>query len=170
MMLSLNHKLTRRRIIPIAVTTAISMLGLQGCGMRQIYDDQATIARTARTIANSTPQSGSIVTTHAGAWLTGERIPASKSQPDIYDRHVVYNATSPSLSAIATWIVQQIGVRAEVDASATQTSAGAPSAPAAIPLSVPGRTPGLPAGLATSLSSYGSSSAPADTSMPLRYS
>lgn len=170
MMLSLKHSLTRRRAVPIAVTTAISILGLQGCGMKQIYDDQATIARTARTIANSTPQSSSIITTHAGAWLTGERIPASKSQPDIYDKHVVYNATSPSLSAIATWIVQQIGVRAEVDASATQTSAGTPSAPAAIPLNVPGRTPTLPAGLATALSPFGGTSAPADTGMPLRYS
>lgn len=155
----------------------LTIVAVQGCALRPLYDEQRAIGNAARTAATSAPQSAPIVTTHDGEWLMGERVAASKPQPDIFDKHVVYFSASPTLSGIAAWIAQQVGVRAEVDASATRPLpiAGAPVPPAGMtPTSQPPGTavvtPTLPMGLATSLASFGGSGGTSGSALPLRYS
>ncbi|CAG2155434.1 type II secretion system protein GspD [Cupriavidus numazuensis] len=97
---------------------------LSGCGVTQTRDVQNAIAADAQARYADAPRSRPVFRVHEGAWLLGEKIRASKAQPDIYGKHVVFKGTIGSLNEAANWIVQSVGVRATVEASALAAPTG----------------------------------------------
>lgn len=114
-----------------AATVAAATL-LSGCGVMETRNLQNAIGSDAHAAYADAPRSRPVFRVHEGAWLMGEKIRASKPQPDIYNKHVVFRGTLGSLTEAASWIAQSIGVRATVDASAVATavSGTAPTQPA----------------------------------------
>ncbi|MBY4898651.1 type II secretion system protein GspD [Cupriavidus sp. AU9028] len=100
-----------------AAAVAASTL-LSGCGAMETRNIQNGIASEARGHLADTPRSRPVFRVHDGAWLMGERIRASKAQPEIYSKQVVFRGTLASLNEVANWIAQSVGVRATVEASA----------------------------------------------------
>ncbi|CAM3382379.1 MULTISPECIES: type II secretion system protein GspD [Cupriavidus] len=106
---------------------------LSGCGVMETRNVQNAIGNEAHAAYADAPRSRPVFRVHEGAWLMGEKIRASKPQPDIYNKHVVFKGTLGSLTEAANWIAQSVGVRATVDASAVASATGgsAPAQPAA---------------------------------------
>ncbi|MDK2660127.1 pilus assembly protein PilN [Cupriavidus sp. LEh21] len=106
---------------------------LTGCGVVETRNIQNAIGNEAHAAYADVPRSRPVFRVHEGAWLMGEKIRASKPQPDIYNKHVVFKGTLGSLTEAANWIAQSVGVRATVDASAVASATGgsAPTQPAA---------------------------------------
>lgn len=103
----------------IATVVATMLSSMSGCGTYQTYRDQAAITADAKASVETAQRSRPVVQVHEGSWLMGEKVRASKVQPEIFDNPVVFkDKTVFTLTDIATWIAQNMGVRAEVDASA----------------------------------------------------
>jgi len=152
-------------------------MNFAGCAVPTIHQEQRDIGKAAGSAADTPAPIGPVVQVHDGSWLLGERIQASKPQPEIYNRIVDFNSgsSSPSLSDIVSYLSEVVRVRAEIDSSATgsgaATTAIMPSAPTGITLgqrSV-GRMPDLPAGLATSFTGSGGLAASGPSGGPIRY-
>lgn len=112
---------------------------LAGCGLQEVHDAQIALDRDARNQINTVAPTRPVVQVHEGAWLLGEKIRASKPQPEVYDKQVVFKSNdSTTLRDIAAWIADNVGVQAVVDASAESTSVSS-SANTAPALSVPTR-------------------------------
>lgn len=111
-----------------ALTIIASMLS--ACGAPQIYRDQSALSSQAKDQYQNTPRSRPIVVMHEGSLLMGEKVRASKPQPEIFDNAVDFREKRAlTLSEIAAWIAQTVHVRAEVDPSAQSANqTGAPSA------------------------------------------
>ncbi|TPQ29979.1 type II secretion system protein GspD [Cupriavidus pinatubonensis] len=105
---------------------------LSGCGVMETREVQSGISADAQARYADAPRSRPVFRVHEGAWLLGEKIRASKPQPDIYGKHVVFKGTIGSLNEAANWIAQSVGVRATVEPSAFASMTGA-SATAALP-------------------------------------
>ena len=105
---------------------------LSGCGVMETRQVQNTINSEAHARYADAPRSRPVFRVHEGAWLLGEKIRASKPQPDIYGKHVVFKGTLGSLTEAANWIAQSVGVRSTVDPSAV-----ASLAPSAAPVVQP---------------------------------
>lgn len=101
---------------------------LSGCGVMETRQVQGAINSEAQARYADAPRSRQVFRVHEGAWLMGEKIRASKPQPDIYGKHVVFKGTLGSLNEAANWIAQSVGVRSTVDPSAvvTASSSAAP--------------------------------------------
>ncbi len=91
---------------------------LSGCGVMETRQVQGAINSEAQARYADAPRSRPVFRVHEGAWLMGEKIRASKPQPDIYGKHVVFKGTLGSLNEAANWIAQSVGVRSTVDPSA----------------------------------------------------
>ncbi len=152
--------------------TAMVVVGtLGGCSVPQIQQQNQAISSAATAALKNAPQSRPVARVHNGAWLMGEKVPASKPQPEIFEKQVVFNASKPMrLQEIATWLANEVGVPVDVEASAyaplpaqstaPSSASASPASPAtgpAGPLPSSGPFPvtapagGLPSGLATSL-------------------
>jgi type IVB pilus formation R64 PilN family outer membrane protein len=155
------------RLISTALI-ASSVLNLQGCGIAEIRDSQAAVVTQARGYAD-TPQRGRpVVVIHKGSWLLGEKVTASKPQPEIYDKIVSWkDKRAVTLRDITTWIAETVGVRAVVDASAANSSMQRSAAAAPLPLGTPTPSGGpLPGGM-LNVGGLGAIKAP-DLSTPLQ--
>ncbi|SCU77612.1 putative Type IV secretion pathway, outer membrane lipoprotein, (PilN homolog) [Cupriavidus necator] len=119
-------KMQSKRYTAAAVATATL---LSGCGVMETRNVQNAIGGEAHQRYADAPRSRPIFRVHEGAWLMGEKIRASKPQPDIYGKHVVFKGTIASLTEAANWIGQSVGVRATLDPSAV-ASVAASAAPA----------------------------------------
>jgi len=108
----------------IAMTMATTaLLNLAGCGVMQTAGEEKVLDSDAKARIADVPKSRTVVQVHEGAWLLGEKIRASKPQPEIYDKTVVFkNSATVSLTDIAAWIAEDVGVRAVVEASALASS------------------------------------------------
>ncbi|MFC4519590.1 MULTISPECIES: type II secretion system protein GspD [Cupriavidus] len=154
-----------------AATVAAATL-LSGCGVMETRNLQNAIGSEAHAAYADAPRSRPVFRVHEGAWLMGEKIRASKPQPDIYNKHVVFRGTLGSLTEAASWIAQSVGVRATVDASAVASAASAVSGTAPVQPGAAARPTGpIPMGgtprvdLATSLA--GTSASGAGMAMPV---
>jgi type IVB pilus formation R64 PilN family outer membrane protein len=163
------------RLRALTCLTAMAM-NLAGCAVSTIHGEQRNIGHAAGVAADTPAPVGPVVQIHQGSWLLGEKIQASKPQPQIYNRIVDFNSgsSSPTLQEIASYLSEVVHVRAEVDSSATSGQSPQPAAPvAAIPIGGPartvgGRTPDLPMGLATAFG--GGSTVTEDSAAgPMRY-
>lgn len=124
---------------------------LSGCGVMQTRELQSGISADAQARYADAPRSRPVFRIHEGAWLLGEKVRASKPQPDIYGKHVVFKGTIGSLNEAANWIAQNVGVRATVEPSAVAvltaaTAVGAASATPVAPARANGPIPtgGMP--------------------------
>ncbi|WP_144157352.1 secretin N-terminal domain-containing protein [Paraburkholderia sp. BCC1885] len=108
-----------------AALAAACVLG--GCAIPGTHREEAQIGADARSTAASQPASRPVVSVHEGAWLMGQKLAANEPQPAIFDTHVVFNDSAPSLENVADWIAQSVGVRAVVDASAQSSAASSAS-------------------------------------------
>ncbi|CAG9180264.1 hypothetical protein LMG23992_04190 [Cupriavidus laharis] len=124
----MNMKSQRFTAAAVAAATLMS-----GCGVIQTRDVQNAISADAQSRYADAPRSRPVFRVHEGAWLLGEKIRASKAQPDIYGKHVVYKGSIGSLNEAANWIAQNVGVRATVEPSAVATATGTGTAPVALP-------------------------------------
>jgi len=122
-------KMQSKRYTAAAVATATL---LSGCGVMETRNVQNAIGSEAHARYADAPRSRPVFRVHEGAWLLGEKIRASKPQPDIYGKHVMFKGTLGSLNEAVNWIAQSVGVRATLDVSAVaSTAAGTPAQPAA---------------------------------------
>lgn len=102
----------------LAVAAAVTFASLAGCGVQQVYHEQDVLGADAKAQVETSVKSRPIVQVHDGAWLMGEKIQATKPEPEIYDKQVVFNhPEGMTLPEVAMWITENIGVRAVVDAS-----------------------------------------------------
>lgn len=100
------------------VAALIAATALQGCGITQVREKQAAIVSDAQAKLDGAPRSRPVVRIHDGSWLMGEKIRASKPQPEIFSKQVVFKGSLASLAEAADWIAQNVGVRATVESSA----------------------------------------------------
>lgn len=116
-MMQLNRTLTR-------VAAAVMIFSaLAGCGISQVNETQTQLGRDARSRFDTVVPSRPVVQIHDGAWLLGEKIRASKPQPEVFDKHVVFKSNdTTTLRDIAAWIADNVGVQAVVDASVQSAS------------------------------------------------
>lgn len=118
-------KLQAKRYTAAAI--AASTL-LSGCGVMETRNVQNAIANDARGHLADTPRSRPVFRVHEGAWLMGEKVRASKAQPEIYSKPVSFKGTIGSLTEAANWIAQSVGVRATVESSALAAPAASGTA------------------------------------------
>ncbi|NKA75231.1 pilus assembly protein PilN [Ralstonia solanacearum] len=138
------------KLLAVAVATA---LGLSGCGIAEVRSVQKDAMRDTRAQLDAAPRSRPVFQIHEGAWLLGEKVKATKPQPELFNKPVSYNDARDRISTladVADWIARTYNVRVVID-----PSVNAPF-PAAQSIAVPGaagavKGPQLPAGLATSL-------------------
>lgn len=123
--------------------TALAVAALAGCSVQQIRQDQTAVADEAQAKLDNAPTSRPAVRIHDGAWLMGEKIRASKAQPEIFSKQVVFNGTIANLNELANWIAQNVGVRATVEASALSQTGVTAQLPAP---TGPARNAPLPSG------------------------
>lgn len=125
------------RTLPYVTATAAAtamLFMLAGCGVQEVHREQASLDAQARSNYDNVRPTRPVVAVHEGAWLLGEKIRASKPQPEVYDKRVVFkDSESATLRDIAAWIAENVGVQAVIDASvqtssATNTATGAPGA------------------------------------------
>lgn len=113
-----------------ALTIIASMLS--ACGAPGIYHQQSALTVQAKDSIATTPRSRPIVVIHEGALLMGEKVRASKAQPEIFDNPVDFREKRAlTLSEIAAWIAQTVHVRAEVDPSVQSTTPAGANTPIA---------------------------------------
>jgi type IVB pilus formation R64 PilN family outer membrane protein len=156
---------------------AAMALNLAGCAVPTIHQEQRDIGKAGGSAADTPAPVGPVFQVHEGSWLLGEKIQASKPQPEIYNRIVDFNSgsSSPTLTEIVSYLSDVVRVRAEIDASANGMSAaakgGVPAAPMAINLGQrpAARVPELPAGLATSFGGGGGVVDGSFSTGPIRY-
>jgi type IVB pilus formation R64 PilN family outer membrane protein len=134
-----------------ALTIIASMLS--ACGVPQIYREQSALGAQAKDSYEATPRSRPIVVIHEGSLLMGEKVRASKAQPEIFDNPVEFREKRAlTLSEIAAWIAQTIHVRAEVDPSALSTTPVGTNTPIVMPAITNGPLPSGGLGGAPALS------------------
>ena len=95
---------------------------LSGCaGIEQAQKESDSISAAAKASEKRVIQSASIVVSHDGSWIIGEQIPATKPQPQILQKAVVFNAMNArTLEDIARWITAKTDVPVRLDLAATQ--------------------------------------------------
>lgn len=145
----LGHQAGRATLIPGAkAACAWLAVALAGCAIQPISQENDAVASTAQSALGGMPQSRPVARVHKGAFLLGEKVAASKSQPGIYDRRVVWNDSRPvSLQQVSTWIAHAVRVPVDIEPSASVPLSGASAAPAMEPLqSVTAGGGPLPAG------------------------
>lgn len=107
---------------PILAAALVAACLLAGCAVQATRRDEAGIDAGARSAAAATPASRSVVMVHEGSWLMGEKVAANEPQPAIFDAHLIFNDSVPSLENVADWIAETVGVRVVIDASAQSQS------------------------------------------------
>ena len=115
----------------LSATAVGAILALSGCAIHDIYQQQAAIDKSARTQAEAPVKARSVVEEHDGAWLLGDRIDASKPQPELYDKQVQFvpaNGSTATLSEITDFITTATHVPAVIDSSVTGAGASGGSA------------------------------------------
>ncbi|MGR0117807.1 type II secretion system protein GspD [Ralstonia pseudosolanacearum] len=150
----------------LAVVTAFS-----GCGIQQVRDDQRQVTSDTQAQLAAVPRGRPVFQIHEGPWLLGEKVRATKPQPELFSKTVSFKddpGHASTLTEVVDWIARMYRVRAVVDPSVT-ASVGASTA--ATSMSANGATrPVLPAGLATSLTTPSASLALASTPLtPFRF-
>lgn len=113
-------------------TTALTVIAsmLSGCGVYEIKRDQAAITDRAKANFADSPRSRPIVLVHESSLLMGEKIRASKPQPEIFSKPVVFKEKRAlTLSEIATWITQTVHVPTVVEPSAQSSAVATGSQP-----------------------------------------
>ncbi|MFP3637933.1 pilus assembly protein PilN [Paraburkholderia sp. SIMBA_054] len=148
-------KLGFQKLIASIVAVA-SIASIAGCAIPDVQREQAALAATARANAENAPLARPVVQVHEGSWLLGEKIRASKPQPEIFDRDIYFKggqSGSLTLGDITRWIVETQHVRATIDSSVNESapaaSAGASNFPSAMatrpggPLPLPGMMPAV---------------------------
>ncbi|WP_429500834.1 pilus assembly protein PilN (plasmid) [Robbsia andropogonis] len=151
----MKNNLTR---IASTLTIAATLTSLGGCEAFDSYHRADALSKETRDKLNAPAPVQPTVAVHEGDWLLGEKIRASKPQPKIFDKAVVFNpgsrAAAMSLSDLATWIAQNVGVPTNIDVSvdspATADSAAAAAGASAAKVTMPGtsmRSPILPGGM-----------------------
>lgn len=111
----------------LAAACVTMLLQMYGCAVHDIYTEQNGLYKSARTQVETPPPARPVVTVHEGAWLLGEKIRASKPQPEIYDKYVVFtpaNGSTATLGEIADFITTSAHIPAVVDASVSASPAG----------------------------------------------
>lgn len=175
----------RKRIFTPRLRAAACLVAmvanLAGCAVPTIHQEQRDIGKAAGSAADTPAPIGPVFTVHDGSWLLGEKIQASKPQPEIYNRVVDFNSgsSSPTLTDIVSYLSQVVHVRAEIDSSATGSAAATTGGSLGVPMAInlglrSGRTPELPAGLATAFGAAAGVSAGGGTggsfsTGPIRY-
>lgn len=107
-----------KRYMSAAIAGSVA-IGMAGCGVVETRDIQRGITNEATARAAESASSRPVFRVHEGAWLMGEKVKASKPQPEIYNKQVEFKGSIGSLTEAANFIAQRVGVRATVDASAT---------------------------------------------------
>ncbi|CAE6956550.1 secretin N-terminal domain-containing protein [Paraburkholderia domus] len=152
-------------------------MNFAGCAVPTIHQEQTDIGKAAGSAADTAAPVGPVFQVHGGSWLLGEKIQASKPQPEIYNRIVDFNSgsSSPTLADIVSYLSEVVHVRAEVDSSATSMAAATPGPLPAAPMAInltqrsAGHMPDLPAGLATSFAGGAGLAAGGPSGGPIRY-
>lgn len=133
-----------KRYLSAVIAGAVAV-GMAGCGVVETRDIQRGITNEATARAAESATSRPVFRVHEGAWLMGEKVKASKAQPEIYSKEVEFKGSIASLSEAANFIAQRVGVRATVEASAS--SAGLQGAALMTPQGAGVRSSGpVPAG------------------------
>lgn len=136
------------RLISGAVAT---VLGLSGCGIAEVRGVQQQVMRDTNTQLAATPKSRPVFQIHEGAWLLGEKVKATKPQPELFSKRVSYKDERghiSTLSDVADWIARTYNVRVVVDPSVNAVAA-APGGLAGPNVAGALKQPQLPNGLAT---------------------
>ncbi|MGN6232405.1 MAG: pilus assembly protein PilN [Trinickia sp.] len=116
-MMQLTRPLTR------TAAAVMMFITLAGCGLQEVHDTQVALDREAHSQFDTVVPTRPVVQVHEGAWLLGEKIRASKPQPEVYDKQVVFKSNdSTTLRDIAAWIADNVGVQAVVDPSVESAS------------------------------------------------
>lgn len=127
------------------IAAAVMTLSLGACAISQVREEQTSIAHTADAMVEKSPAGRPTVQIHGDAWLMGEKIKASKPEPEIYDKSIVFNPSQAlSLTDIANWIAENVGVRAEIDPSVVSTVNPSLSAQPAAAVRAAGPLPAQP--------------------------
>lgn len=130
----------------LAIAVAVTFASLAGCGVEEVYHEQDALTADAKSQVETQVKSRPTVQVHEGAWLMGEKIQATRPEPEIYDKQVVFNhPEGMSLPEVALWITENVGVRAVVDASVA--AAGPATGTMAIPMSARSTLPSPAFGL-----------------------
>ena len=126
-------------VMRLAGLTALLAINA-GCGLQQTYHTQTNIEDAARTAATTPLTARPAVVIHKGSLLLGEKIAATKQQPEIFDKPVVFKSKSgATLSDIKTFIAENIRVRAIIDPSVNDASPMGGGAGASGAIAMPGR-------------------------------
>ena len=158
-----------------AIVAALAVIpGLTGCGIVQVRDAQNQNAADTRAQLEATPKGRPVFMVHEGAWLMGEKVRATKPQPDLFSKAVSFKDRpdhASTLNEIADWIARMYGVRAVVDPSVS-ASPSLVVASSGVGASKTPKLPELPAGLGTSLAITSPTALPAAPALlaPLRFS
>lgn len=100
-----------------------------GCGLQQTFNTQADIDQAGRTASATPIVSRPFVVVHEGSLLLGEKIAATKQQPEIFDKPVLFRSKGgATLNDIRTFIAENIHVKAIIDPSVSETTTGAVAA------------------------------------------
>lgn len=120
------------------VGSVVVVIGVSGCAIQQMRTENESIYAAANEMSRETPRARPVARVHAGAFLLGEKVPAMKPQPEIYDRPIVFKEKrAMRLQDLALWLSSQVGVPVDVEPSAyaampgQSTTAGASATPAA---------------------------------------
>lgn len=157
------------RTLTVALIAA-GMLG--GCAsVQSAREDASGTAAIAKAQASSRQEARPVVEVHAkDAWLMGESIAPTREQPKILDKEVRFNEdiSTWTINDYANWILNHVGVQANIDPSATSIGGNMSAALPAVAL------PALPKPSNTGLQGIpkfpadgdAALSAPAQVSMP----
>ena len=127
----MKHPLIR---IASSLTIAASLVSLAGCEAIDSYHRADALHKDVQDKLDKPAPVQPTVAVHDGDWLLGEKIRASKPQPKIFDKAVVFNpgsrASAMSLSDLSTWIAQNVGVPTNIDVSVDSPGTGESAASA----------------------------------------
>ena len=125
----MNLRRYQRAALAAASLTATLLTGCAGVQQARLVDSHAE-AR-AHQVYDEAPRARPVVMTHKTPWLLGEELRASRPEPAILGKSVVYESSqSRSLSELGAWIVSRVGVSAVIDPSALVAPKGASPAAA----------------------------------------
>lgn len=105
------------KLIAGAVATVLS---LSGCGIAEVRGIQKDAMRDTRAQLDAAPSSRPVFQIHEGAWLLGEKVKATKPQPELFNKPVSYNDARDRISTladVADWIARTYNVRVVIDPS-----------------------------------------------------
>ncbi len=110
----------------------VVVIGLSGCAIQQMRAENESIYAAANEMSRETPRARPVARVHDGAFLLGEKVPAMKPQPEIYNRPIVFKEKrAMRLQDLALWLSSQVGVPVDVESSAYAAIPGQSAAPGA---------------------------------------